>query len=109
MKCPTCPVAAGSVCLGESVSRLCELARKRVDYQRQLVRLAGDHRSPSPPASRELNELLERIARCPNRGRILPPSLQAECGCSELSECKAARGRRPGWVSLDECLNCVVG
>lgn len=53
--------------------------------------------------------LLRDVARCPDRGGVLPHSLQPECGCSELNECRAGRGSTPGRVTLDDCLLCAAG
>jgi hypothetical protein len=50
-----------------------------------------------------------RIEACPHRGGVLPVSEQREgCGCvgTELTECRAGKGARPGAVTLDECLEC---
>ena len=50
---------------------------------------------------------LERVAACPYRGSVLPPSLQPECGCAELTECQVGRGLVRGRVTLRDCLDCV--
>jgi hypothetical protein len=108
MKCPTCPVEAGA-CLGESVSRLCDLARARDDYRRLLVRRAAEV-PPDPRSARvELEGVLAAISACPHRGPVLPMSLQPECGCSELSECRAGEGAEPGRVTIQDCLSCMLG
>jgi hypothetical protein len=52
--------------------------------------------------------LLTAIGSCPSRGPVLPVSQQAECGCSELTECRAGKGATPGRVSMDECLVCRI-
>src|SRR4051794_7389173 len=106
MKCALCPVVvAGETCLGESVTRLCEFARTRNDYRRQLARLA--HAPAGPPAVHDLSDVLAEVAHCPHRGPVLPATFQPECGCSELTECRAGRGARPGLVALSDCLACV--
>lgn len=49
----------------------------------------------------------DAILACPDRGSVLPVSRQAEgCGCGELSECRAGKGKRPGAVTLAECIAC---
>lgn len=107
MKCATCPVAAGA-CLGESVPRLCVLARTRSDYRRQLVRTAVASAPAASDEAIDLSAALGAISACPHRGPVLPLSLQPECGCSELSECRAGRGLVPGRVTLTDCLECVL-
>lgn len=59
---------------------------------------------PARPITQQ--EVLEAVRRCPDRGRVLPHSLQPECGCAELTECRAGRGARPGAVTLIECVQC---
>jgi hypothetical protein len=50
---------------------------------------------------------LAKVAACLRRGPVLPHSLQAECGCAELTECREGRGVHPGRVTLRDCLACV--
>jgi hypothetical protein len=52
---------------------------------------------------------LARVAACAHRGPVLPVSQQPECGCAELSECRAGKGRVPGRVVLSDCVRCVGG
>jgi hypothetical protein len=53
-------------------------------------------------------EALRSVMACPDRGPVLPVSLQPECGmCGELTECRAGKGQLPGRVTLDDCLHCV--
>ena len=52
---------------------------------------------------------LARVAACGHRGPVLPVSQQPECGCAELSECRAGKGRVPGRVALSDCVRCVGG
>ena len=105
-KCANCPVRVGN-CLGESVSRLCELAEVRDDYRRRLVELSSEARIESRALLIEMDEALSRINRCSRRGMTLPHFLQADCGCSELTECLAGRGAVSGRVTLQDCLACV--
>jgi hypothetical protein len=105
MKCSGCPVETG-LCLGESVSRLCELAQTRPDYR---ALLAGQrHPEASPPRPMDLNSALARISSCADRGRVLPLGEQPECGCAELTECRKGRGRLAGKVTMGDCLSCVA-
>jgi glycosyltransferase involved in cell wall biosynthesis len=51
---------------------------------------------------------LDKVVACPDRGPVLPHSLQPEgCRCGELSECRAGRGKISGRVTLKDCLACV--
>ena len=52
--------------------------------------------------------ILDAVAACPDRGPVLGVSFQAECGCGELTGCRAGRGSVPGRVTLDDCLICRV-
>ncbi len=107
MKCATCPVGAGA-CLGESVPRLCFLARTRADYRLQLLRTAVESAPAASDKAIDLSAALGAVSACPHRGPVLPVSLQPECGCSELSKCRAGRGLVPGRVTLPDCLACVL-
>jgi hypothetical protein len=66
------------------------------DYQARSGR-------PDPQA-----ELLAAVAACPHRGSELPASQQPQGCCSGggLTECRLGRGKRPGAVTLAECLTC---
>jgi hypothetical protein len=48
------------------------------------------------------------VMKCPDRGGVLPLSMQDDCGCrnKELSECRVGRGTIPGRVTLSDCLTC---
>lgn len=105
MKCAHCPVE-GSACLGERAGRLCQLASTRPDYRRLLVEQARGAAGAGPAAS-SLDALLAEVSGCRDRGPTLPHSAQAGCGCGELTECRAGRGRVPGRVTLSDCLACV--
>lgn len=50
---------------------------------------------------------LKVIAKCPDRGSVLPHPRQPECGCAELTECRQGKGKEPGAVTLSDCLACV--
>ena len=99
--CGSCPVPARSrpcPAVTEGVLRYCELADPsgpayRAEYRAWLAGL------PTPAT-------LESVRTCPDRGSVLPVSKQPECGCAELTECRAGRGKTPGAVTLAECLNC---
>jgi hypothetical protein len=56
----------------------------------------------------ELRDVLASVASCPHRGGVLPVSLQPECGCAELTECRAGKGTIKGVVALGDCLACEV-
>lgn len=53
--------------------------------------------------------LLAAVAVCPDRGSELPERLQPSgcCAGAALTECRAGKGKRPGKVTLAECLACV--
>src|SRR5260370_38996799 len=109
MKCENCPVAAErGVCLGETIPRLCILARTRGDYRLQLIRLAREAALRPGMRARDLQEILTEVSNCPHRGALLPLPLQPECGCSELTECRVGRGAHPGRVTLHDCLACLT-
>lgn len=63
--------------------------------------------APAAAAAVPDADLLARVAGCPDRGPVLPVARQPECGCSELSGCRAGKGRDPGSVSLADCVQCV--
>lgn len=50
----------------------------------------------------------DRVVNCPDRGPVLPISMQDDCGCKgkELSECRSGKGKNPGRVTLRDCLAC---
>jgi hypothetical protein len=106
MRCATCPVVRGD-CLGETVPRLCELARDRDDYRRLLVARAIGAEPPRSAPVVASRRTLDLVSSCPDRGPVLPVSLQPECGCAELSECRAGKGTPAGRVTLRNCLACV--
>jgi hypothetical protein len=109
MKCETCPVEAHcAVCLGETVPRLCTLATTRADYRVQLIRLADKSSREASQPVLDLDELLCSVRLCSHRGALLPQRLQPECGCAELTECRAGRGSHAGRVTLQDCVACVV-
>ena len=107
MKCVHCPVQDRG-CLGETVSRLCELARTRGDYRRRLVELSVEAKSDGRNRRIDMEEALSRINGCRLRGSSLPVSSQVECGCSELTECFAGHGKVAGRVTLQDCLACIA-
>ncbi len=109
MRCVSCPVTdCGAVCLGQTIPRLCTLARSRQDYRHQLVRLARPQAEAAPHAPHDLDAILATVASCSDRGSVLPLSEQPECGCSELNECREGRGAVAGRVTLQDCITCVV-
>lgn len=92
-RCESCPVSPDRECLLATARHLCG----RPGYRALAARRAM------------AAELLPLVAACPGRGPVLPVSMQRECGCGELSLCRACRGpaSRPGEVTLDDCLLCV--
>ena len=55
----------------------------------------------------EMSRVLVAVRTCPDRGSVLPHSVQPECGCAELTACRAGLGRAgAGAVSLEECVRC---
>lgn len=68
-----------------------------------------DRRRPEQARPDGKAALLPLVAACPDRGSVLPHALQPSCGCAELTECRAGRGKRRGRVTLAECLACVAG
>jgi hypothetical protein len=99
-RCAICPVPGGSACVLYGLPHLCVSD----EHRRMAVRLAGAE-AARPRAD---GATLARVRECPHRGGVLPVSRQAECGCGELTECRAGKGRTPGAVTLDECLGCVT-
>lgn len=59
--------------------------------------------TPYPPAL--VGRVLEAVRTCPDRGPVLPTSSQPECGCAELTECRAGGGPSSG-VTLEACVRC---
>ena len=72
---------------------------------RPLVPPVSPQRPAIDPAVRDA------VNACPDRGGVLPISLQPDCGCQggELSECRASKGAIPGRVTLQDCLACQAG
>ena len=112
MTCAACPIAAGP-CIGLHQPHLCPLAAEHDHWRRAVVGAsAGLGGLPTPPAdpppARELWALLKA---CPDRGGVLPLSLQDTSGCCgggpELSGCRAGKGAVAGRVTLRDCLACA--
>jgi hypothetical protein len=53
----------------------------------------------------EVARVLEAVLTCPDRGSVFPNTSQPECGCAELTACRAGRGR-DGAVTLEDCVRC---
>jgi hypothetical protein len=49
--------------------------------------------------------VLSAVWNCSERGSVLPHTHQPECGCAELTACRAGRGHA-GAVTLEECVRC---
>lgn len=70
-----------------------------------------DHPGSAPAPDPALDPAVrDRVNACPDRGRVLPISLQDDCGCAgkELSECRAGKGSVAGRVTLRDCLACMA-
>jgi hypothetical protein len=59
-------------------------------------------------SSSTTQELLSLVSTCPDRGGVLPLSMQDDCGCKgkELSACNLGKGAISGRVTLADCLAC---
>ena len=57
-------------------------------------------------AREDLARVLHAVSACPERGGVLPHTEQPECGCAELSACRAGRGTFPGRVTTTDCVVC---
>lgn len=55
----------------------------------------------------QIYRVLDAVRSCPERGAVLPHTLQPECVCAELTECRARLGPGPdGAVRLEDCVRC---
>jgi hypothetical protein len=87
VKCPECPHL--------DTARPCECSLPR--------QWEGDR------AGHLQRDRLALVSACPDRGRVLPVSMQPPgCPRCELSECLAGKGKTAGRVSLRECLECLA-
>jgi hypothetical protein len=50
--------------------------------------------------------VLAAVASCPDRGEVLPHAQQPECGCAELTRCRAGKGSVAGRVTTTDCVVC---
>ena len=106
-RCDACTHSPATPCIGERLPRLCTLP----DYYGYLVAMPDPGwRPPTDPTElgpEPVPNLRDAVLACPDRGDVLPVSLQPECGGGgELSECRAGKGTVPGRVTLRDCLNC---
>lgn len=108
MRCPTCPIAAGSPCPGESQPSLCRLAATgEPRWVRHLAGLAVAAASPRPatPTRQAVavaeppmsDDEIAAMARCPSR--VAEP-----CGCAWPFRCLAAYGAT---VRHADCRRCL--
>jgi len=115
-RCDACPVPASVACKGDcaAIGRgeplAIYLAVARSEGGPGVERMWPGHPiakafGPTPPQVDRAS--LALVSACPHRGPVLPVSRQPECGCAELTECRAGKGKRPGAVTLAECLACV--
>jgi hypothetical protein len=72
-----------------------------------IVAMARPRAVPTPRPAVDA-AVRDRVIACPDRGPVLPISMQASCGCRgrEVSECRRGLGTVPGRVTLRECLAC---
>jgi hypothetical protein len=56
-----------------------------------------------------MRAILAAIVACPDRGEVLPHTQQPECGCAELTRCRAGKGATPGSVTTTDCVVCQLG
>jgi hypothetical protein len=80
---------------------------RMIRAKKWAIARGGSPPSIDPPAAVD-PAVRDRVNACPDRGPVLPLSLQDDCGCrgQELSECRAGKGATPGRVTLRECLAC---
>lgn len=134
--CPSCPLAVDRICPSETQPRLCIHAERetrqrdpRQHYWHDAIRRkAGvvtlptssggpgrvasniEQVKPIPIGRASVNPVVrDAVNACPDRGSVLPVSMQPEgCGCrgKEVSECRDGRGEIPGRVTLLDCLAC---
>jgi hypothetical protein len=100
VSCPASP------CPGMKDPGICRhLARlaawRSLDPDEQAARLSVPRPTVDPA-------IRDAVNSCPDRGSVLPISMQDDCGCRgrELSACKAGKGKVPGRVTLRDCLVC---
>jgi hypothetical protein len=107
-QCGHCPADPGDVCVRWTTghARLCELAATRDDYRRLIRERSGGTVPPRPVVAGDPR--LALVAACPDRGSVLPHTLQPSCGCAELTACRRGKGTVAGRVTLADCLACVA-
>jgi hypothetical protein len=108
---PVCPGFSGVSCPvlpcpGATEPGICKhlaslAAWRSLDPDEQTARLS----MPRPVINPAIRDA---VNACPDRGSVLPISMQDDCGCRgrELSACKAGKGEVPGRVTLRDCLAC---
>jgi hypothetical protein len=111
-RCPHCPVATGSPCIGVEIPRLCELVDPKHSaynpaYVSLLLRGRGNYLERSEgksehvtPSLSESLALLRRMNECGDR------LVLTDCGCAELARCARGRGRQ-GLVNHLDCFKCI--
>jgi len=105
LNCPrkpgaTCPT---SPCPGSADPGVCSHVAALAAW-----RALGDDEQADRSARRPAIDpaVRDAVNACPDRGPVLPVSLQPPCGCAELSGCRAGKGAMPGRVTLRDCLAC---
>lgn len=107
LTCPRRPMDHYRVCAWVDPSR----PEYRTDGADALIRIAIGRGKviASQPVDLDRARILESIRACPQRGASLPVSLQPECGCAELYECRVGKGKVPGQVTTADCWRCKSG
>src|SRR4051812_3325619 len=102
---PSCPQVTGLACPagpcpGLSNPAICRhleslMAWRSLGSEEQAARLFRPRPALDPA-------LRDAVNACPDRGPVLPISLQDDCGCRgrERSECRAGKGEVAGRVTL---------
>jgi hypothetical protein len=103
VRCDGCPADPAHACfsLVANVLHLCRLKDQDPEL-RALIRGRS-----IPGIEPIIDPRLALVAACPDRGSVLPHTLQPACGCAELTECRRGKGMFPGRVTLRDCLECV--
>lgn len=99
MRCADCPVKTEITCAFDvrGWTKRCEAISRGDSHQ--IYQAASQSEGQKA-------ESLEAVKNCPSRGPTLPHTLQPDCGCAELSECRAGKGTVPGRVTLQNCIEC---
>ena len=99
-----CPMAA---CRGLTEPGVCDHWR-RLTAWRAVPATEQAARAETATRTRLDPRLRDAVLACPDRGSVLPISLQDDCGCRgrEVTGCRAGLGTTPGRVTLADCFEC---